>query len=154
MVKPAWHDDFLVCYPDVIKRLQGVGCIKKVCEAQELNDLTSSEKIVPQDGVAYVLFDSIEPLTGERVPENTLQIGFSIILAKKQYTPKPSIDGVGQTLAAVYKAFNNFDPVNEQGQSLVSKPFRPAKPKPILYKQFAGFFPMRFVAQVVVMADD
>lgn len=154
MAKPAWHEDFLVCYPAIIERLKGIQCIKKVFEAKELNELSANESIVPLDGAAYVLFDSIEPLSERGVRENTLQIGFSIILAKQQYTPQPKIDGLGQTLAAVYKAFNGFDPTNDEGRALVSTPFRAAKPKPILFRNSVGLFPMRFVSEVVVMADD
>lgn len=154
MAKPAWHDDFLICYPALLERLQSISEIKLVGEAKDLDQVLGDNEIAPSDNAAYLMWDSLTPVSEDGQRENTLQIGFSVVLSKQQYTPKPKIDGIGQMTAAIYKALNGFDPVNEKGQSLVSKAFRPAKPLPIRFKKGFGFFPMRFVAEVVVRCDD
>lgn len=152
--QPAWRDNILACYPALLARLSGVTGVKKVCEAKELASLGSGKERVPLDGAVYVVWDGFTPASdndGRRA--QTLELGFSVILAKRNYTPKPETGDVGSTVTGIAKALQGFDPCDEQGRTLVSTPFKQRSALPIRYEDGFAFFPLRFTCEVAVLAD-
>ena len=88
--------------------------------------------------------------------EQTIEIGFSFILAKRKYTPTKihNCEGLGETWTALARALQGFDPVDAQGRALTSTPFRQRAALPIDYRSGFGVFPLRFTAQVAVLAAE
>lgn len=155
MAKPAFADNLLACYPALLARLQGVPGVKAVLEATELTALYRERRQLPLDGAVYVVLDGFTPQAdNNRGREQLIELSFSIILVKRHFTPKPQTDGVGETLTAICKALQGFDPQNAQGQALLSAPFVQANAIPIRYEDGFAFFPLRFTAEVAVIADE
>lgn len=158
MAKPIWADDMLACYPALLQRLQAVKPIKKVFEVKELDQLTNDRPSVAMlDGCVYVLLDSITPKdNNNRKKEQTLELGFSIILAKSFINISPSQvkQGdytLGQTITAICKSLQGFEPVNHQGQHLSLSPFTQTSALNIRYDKGFGLFALRFVTEVAVL---
>ncbi|MDO5769656.1 MAG: hypothetical protein Q4P13_09130 [Psychrobacter sp.] len=156
MAKPAWNDDLLACYPYLLDRLRGVQQISDVLEAEDFAAMSGPDRNqVPLDGAVYVMWDGLTPqASNNNGREQTMTIGFSIILTKTHYTPKPQTDGVSQTLTAICKALQGFDPIDEEGRALVTAPFAQRPPIPFKYEDGFAFFPLRFTAEVTVIADN
>ena len=153
---PAWHDNILACYPYVLDKLREVEQIQDVLEAQDFATISSSQRTqLPQDGAVYVLLDGYTPTsTNDNSREQTMKIGFSFILTKTNYTPLPQTHGVGETITAIAKALQGFDPTDEDGRALTTAPFKQDKPLPIRYEDGFAFFPLRFTAEVAVITDN
>lgn len=155
MARPAFADNLLACYPALLARLEGTQGVKKVLEAVDLAALNGERKQLPLDGAVYVVLDGFTPKSeNNRGREQLIELSFSIILVKRHFTPKPQTDGVGETLTAICKALQGFDPQNAQGQALLSAPFVQANAIPIRYEDGFAFFPLRFTAEVAVIADE
>lgn len=151
---PAWRNNILACYPAILKRLEQVTQVKKVLEAQDFSAISSERKQRPLDGAVYVILDGFTPTsTNDNNREQTIEIGFSFILTKTNYTPRPQTDGVGETLTAITKALQGFDPMDNQGRALTTSPFRQQNALPIRYEDGFAYFPLRFTAEVAVIAD-
>ncbi len=145
------HTNMLACYPAIIERLQTVKGIKKVAEAQELS-LLSGKKQRPDDGSLYVVFDGFSPTNPNNAnKEQFIELGFSLILAKRNYKFSTETDNIGQTLTAIMHAMQGFDPVDCHGNNLVTEPFKQAKPLSIRYEDGYAFFSTRFTTQVAVI---
>lgn len=156
MTDPAWQDDALACYPYLLDRLREVSQVNVVLEAKDFADISGEDRQqIPLDGAVYVMLDGYTPTTSNaRGAEQTIEIGFSVILTKQQFTPTPDTDGVGPTLTAISKALQGFDPKDERGRALVTSPFRQRPPIPIRYKPGFAFFPTRFTAEVAIISDN
>jgi hypothetical protein len=152
---PAWQGNILACYPYLLERLRTVPQIYQVLEAQEFAAITGNERRqIPSDGAVYVVLDSFTPTDDNaKGSEQDIEIGFSIILTKQQVTPSPATDGVGQTLYAIAKAMQGYDPSDEQGRALTAEPFKQRKPLPIRYENGFAYFPLRFTTSVAVVQD-
>lgn len=155
MAKPAFRQNLLACYPAVLARLKTVRGVKTVLEATDLSALTKSERRqLPLDGAVYVILDGFNPQEdNNHRREQAIEISFSLILVKRQFNPKPETDGVGETLTAICQAMQGFDPQNAQGQALLSEPFVQKAALPIQYEDGFAYFPLRFAAEVAVIAD-
>lgn len=154
MSNPAWHDDILAVYPAFLDRLRQIPQVKKVLEAKDLEALTGERKQVPLNGAVYVVLDGFTPKQDNDNHRGCLiEIGFSVILAMTSYTPKPAVDSVGSTLTAICKAMQGFDPSDEQGRALTTTPFRQQTALPIRYEEGFAYFPLRFTAEVAVIAE-
>lgn len=152
MTKPLWYDDMLVCYPALLDRLKSISPIKKVQEIKELSEI-DNQAVAPLDGAVYVIFDGLTPTDPNNDGrEQTMELGFTIILAKQQYNPTPRMDGVGVTLTAICKALQGFDPERD-GRALTASPFVQDKALPFRYFKNYALFPLRFTTTVVVMSD-
>lgn len=154
---PAWQTNVLACYPYVLERLQSVPQISQVLEAQDFTDISSStrRKQIPSDGSVYVLLDGFTPTDANaKGREQNMEIGFSVILTKQQVTPAPATNGVGQTITAIAKALQGFDPVDEQGRALTTEPFMQRKPLAVRYEDGFAFFPLRFTTVVAIISDN
>lgn len=152
---PAWHYDVLACYPYLLERLRQVIGVKKVLEAEDFAAISSPRRNqVPLDGAVYVIFDGFTPGSdnGSR-REQSMEIGFSVILTKQKVTPTPQTGGVGQTLTAICKALQGFDPLDEHGRALTTTPFRQRTPLAIQYEDGFAFFPLRFTTEAAIIAD-
>lgn len=153
---PAWNDNALACYPYIIERLQSVKQVKRVFEAADFAAISGAgRKQVPSDGAVYLILDGYTPTASNaNSKEQLIEIGFSVILTKQQFTPTPATNGVGQTLTAISKAMQGFDPSDEQGRALVTEPFSHRSPLPIQYEDGFAFFPLRFTAEVAILSDN
>lgn len=153
---PAWNDNALACYPYVIERLKTVPQVKRVLEAADFAAISGTQrKQVPLDGAVYLILDGYTPTASNgNKREQLIEIGFSVILTKQQFTPNPATDGVGQTLTAISKALQGFDPSDEQGRALVTEPFESRAALPIQYEDGFAFFPLRFIAEVAILSDN
>lgn len=153
---PAWQTDILACYPYVLERLQSVPQVSQVLEAQDFADISSAQrKQIPADGTVYVILDGYTPGSDNaKGREQNMEIGFSVILTKQQVTPQPSTNGVGQTITAIAKALQGFDPTDAQGRALTTEPFVQRKPLAIRYEQGFAFFPLRFTTVVAIIPDN
>lgn len=154
MAKPAFADNLLACYPALLAHLRDISGVKTVLEATDLAALNGERQQAPLDGAVYVVLDGFTPKSSNNQSrEQLVEISFSLILVKRHFTPKPQTDGVGETLTAICKAMQGFDPQNAQGQALLSAPFAQASAIPIRYEDGFAFFPLRFVAEVALVAD-
>ena len=152
---PAWRNNILACYPAILKRLEQVTQVKKVLEAQDFSAISSERRQRPLDGAVYVILDGFTPTsTNDNNRGQTIEIGFSIILTKTNYTPRPQTDGVGETLTAIAKALQGFDPSDESERALTTTPFKQRTALPIRYEDGFAFFPLRFTAEIAVIADN
>lgn len=153
---PAWQTDILACYPYVLERLKSVSQVSQVLEAQDFADISSAKrKQIPADGTVYVILDGYTPGSDNaRGREQNMEIGFSVILTKQQVTPQPATNGVGQTITAIAKALQGFDPTDKQGRALTTEPFIQRKPLAIRYEDGFAFFPLRFTTVVAVISDN
>lgn len=153
---PAWQTDILACYPYVLERLKSVAQVTQVLEAQDFADISSAKrKQIPADGTVYVILDGYTPGSDNaRGREQNMEIGFSVILTKQQVTPQPATNGVGQTITAIAKALQGFDPTDKQGRALTTEPFIQRKPLAIRYEDGFAFFPLRFTTVVAVISDN
>lgn len=153
---PAWSDNALACYPYLLERLNEVTQVKRVLEAADFAAISGASRTqVPLDGAVYLMLDGYTPTASNgRGREQLIEIGFSVILTKQQFTPNPAADDVGKTLTAISKALQGFDPRNEQGQALVTAPFESRTPLPIQYEDGFAFFPLRFTAEVAILSDN
>lgn len=158
MANPAWQDNYLACYPALLERLRGLQVIKSVQEAKEFSEVTAADnKMPPLDGAVYVVLDAFTPLAAnDSGSEQDIQLGFSVILSKRNYTPQPSIgdEDVGATLTAICKAIQGFAPQTDDGRALTLTPFIAAKPLALMYRKGFAFFPLRFVTTVAVVSDN
>lgn len=156
-MKPAWHDNILACYPALLDRIAAVPGVSRVIEIESFADLDDGKKVAPQDGAVYVILDGMTPtdIAGANT-EQTLEIGFSVILAKRKYTPTKTHnrEGLGETWTALARALQGFDPLDAQGRALTSTPFKQRAALPIDYRTGFGLFPLRFTAQVAVLVAD
>lgn len=152
---PAWHDNILACYPHLIARLRQLPQVRQVLEAQDFAAISSAKRRqLPQDGSVYVLLDGFTPTSDNASGrEQIMEIGFSVILTKQQVTPKPCADGVGQTLTAIAKALQGYDPSDEYGRCLTATPFKQRKALSVKYEDGFAFFPLRFTTTVAILAD-
>ncbi len=147
------HSNILACYPKIIERLQSVQGIKKVAEAQELS-LLSGKKQRPDDSTLYVVFDGFTPTNPNNAnKEQFIELGFSLILAKRNYKFSTETDNIGQTLTAIMHAMQGFEPIDCNGCYLVTEPFKQAKPLPVRYEDGYAFFSTRFLTQVAIISD-
>ena len=153
---PAWNDNALACYPYILERLESVMQVKRVLEAADFAAISGAQrKQVPLDGAVYLILDGYTPTSSNaKGKEQLIEIGFSVILTKQQFTPNPATDGVGQTLTAISKALQGFDPSDSQGRALVTEPFTHRPPLPIQYEDGFAFFPLRFTAEVAILSDN
>ena len=136
---PLWHDDFLVCYPALLDRIGTIPQVKKVQEIKELAEI-DSQAVAPRDGAVYVIFDGRSPT----------DLGFTLILAKQQYNPRPRMDGVGASLTAICKALQGFEP-EQDGRALTLSPFVQKQALAVRYFKNYALFPLRFTTTVAVM---
>lgn len=151
---PLWRHNILACYPVLLNRLQSVAGVKKVLEATDLNALTGERRQRPLDGGVYVIFDGMTPKNDNNASrEQILEIGFSVILVKTNVTPKPATDGIGETLTAIAKALQGFEPADSKGEILTLTPLKQTRALPIQYEDGFAYFPLRFVADVAIIAD-
>ncbi|MDO4434844.1 MAG: hypothetical protein Q4B71_00315 [Cardiobacteriaceae bacterium] len=149
----AWRDNMLAVYPYLLERLQGIKGIKTVLEAQALDSLTRERSLAPLDGAVYLVFDGFTPREdNSQRREQLFELGFSVILVKRHYTPSPTADSVGAILTQILKALCGFDPIDEDGKALCVRPFKAQNPLPIQYHQGYAFFPTRFVCDVAVLS--
>lgn len=154
--KPAWHSNVLACYPALLARLRTVAGVKKVCEAKELAALGADKKQMPLDGAVYVILDGFTPTAhNNNRREQMLEIGFSVILTKRHYTPQPQLGNksVGETITALAQALQGFDPADEQGRAFTATPFKQTKALPIRYEDGFAYFPLRFTCEVAVISS-
>jgi hypothetical protein len=153
---PAWNDNALACYPYVLERLREVSQVKRVLEAADFAAISGAQrKQVPLDGAVYLILDGYTPTASNgKGREQLIEIGFSVILTKQQFTPNPASDDVGKTLTALSKALQGFDPSDAQGRALVTDPFESRPPLPIQYEDGFAFFPLRFTAEVAILSDN
>ena len=153
---PAWNDNALACYPYVLERLREVSQVKRVLEAADFAAISGAQrKQVPLDGAVYLILDGYTPTsTNGKGREQLIEIGFSVILTKQQFTPNPAADDVGKTLTAISKALQGFDPSDEQGRALVTAAFESRTPLPIQYEDGFAFFPLRFTTEVAIISDN
>lgn len=153
---PAWNDNALACYPYVLERLREVSQVKRVLEAADFAAISGAQrKQVPLDGAVYLILDGYTPTASNgKGREQLIEIGFSVILTKQQFTPNPASDDVGKTLTALSKALQGFDPSDAQGRALVTDPFESRTPLPIQYEDGFAFFPLRFTAEVAILSDN
>lgn len=153
---PAWMDNMLACYPYLFKRLCGVEHVVKVLEADDFAAISSSKrKTMPLDGAVYLIFDGFAPTSSNNQGKSeTMEIGFSVILTKRNITPKSATGSVGHTITAIAKSLQGFDPADDQGRALTSSPFKQRKPLAIQYEDGFAFFPLRFTAEVAVISDN
>lgn len=153
---PAWNDNALACYPYVLERLREVSQVKRVLEAADFAAISGAQrKQVPLDGAVYLILDGYTPTASNgKGREQLIEIGFSVILTKQQFTPNPASDDVGKTLTALSKALQGFDPSDAQGRALVTQPFESRPPLPIQYEDGFAFFPLRFTAEVAILSDN
>ncbi|MDO4897065.1 MAG: hypothetical protein Q3971_06855 [Moraxella sp.] len=149
---PLWHDDILVCYPALLDRLKSISPIKKVQEIKELSEI-DNQAVAPLDGVVYVIFDGLTPTDPNNDGrEQVVELGFTIILAKQQYNPRPRMDGVGASLTAICKALQGYEP-EQDGRALTLSPFVQKQALAVRYFKNYALFPLRFTTTVAVMAD-
>ena len=153
---PAWNDNALACYPYVLERLREVSQVKRVLEAADFAAISGAQrKQVPLDGAVYLILDGYTPTASNgKGREQLIEIGFSVILTKQQVTPQPATNGVGQTITAIAKALQGFDPTDKQGRALTTEPFIQRKPLAIRYEDGFAFFPLRFTTVVAVISDN
>lgn len=147
---PLWHDDFLVCYPALLDRIGTIPQVKKVQEIKELAEI-DSQAVAPLDGAVYVIFDGMSPTdpnNGGR--EQVMELGFTLILAKQQYNPRPRMDGVGASLTAICKALQGFEP-EQDGRALTLSPFVQKQALAVRYFKNYALFPLRFTTTVAIM---
>ncbi len=158
MANPAWHDNYLACYPALVARLSGIDAVKSVQEAKDLREVTDPDsKKTPLDGAVYVVLDAFTPTTDNaNGSEQDFEIGFSVILAKRNYTPDPAAGDtdLGAALTAICKAVQGFEPLADDGRALTMTAFKNKPPMPIQYKKGFGFFPLRFTTTVAVISDN
>lgn len=151
-MKPAFYDNILACYPALIARLEQVEGVRKVLEAEDLASI--GDKQAPLDGAVYVALDGFSPLEDNNArKEQTIEIGFSIILCKRAYSPRPKPFGVGETLTALCRALQGFDPEDERGRALTTSPFKQTTALAIEYQKGWAFFPLRFICEVAIIQD-
>ena len=141
-MKPAYHDNILACYPALLARLEAVPGVKKVYEAQEMGAIGNDRAVMPIDGAVYVILDGFTPTTTASAREQTIEIGFSVILAKRSYNPNRN----------PYRE-DGYDPVDAAGRALTTHPFIQRPALPIDYRDGYGLFPLRFTAAVALIAD-
>lgn len=152
---PQWRHNFLACYPVLLQRLQNVAGVKKVLEAKDLQMLTGDRRQRPLDGAVYVIFDGFTPKAdNNKRREQLLELGFSIILTKTNITLKPCTDGVGETLTAIAKSLQGFEPKDEHGSNLTLTPFKQKPALPIRYEDGFAYFALRYVTDVAILAED
>lgn len=156
---PAWHDNYLACYPYLIAQLEALKpFVKSVQEAKELEDVTDIKtKKTPLDGAVYVVLDSFTPTTANaKGSEQDIELGFTIMLAKRNYTPDPAggADDVGKSLTRICRALQGFEPETADGRALTMTPFVQRKPMSIRYRKGFAFFPLRFTTVVAVISDN
>lgn len=148
-----YTDNILACYPALLERLASVPGVKRVLEAPDLEALAADRKIRPDDGAVYLVFDGFTPAeTAGNAANLALKLSFSVILAKRQYTPNKmqyGQEGVGETLTALIRAMQGFVPKNTDGQSLTAAPFAARAALPITYDEGYAFFPLRFETSVI-----
>lgn len=150
---PLWHDDVLVCYPALLDRIKAIPQVKTVQEIKELSQI-DSQAVAPLDGAVYVIFDGMTPTDPNNDGrEQMIELGFTLILAKQQYNPTPKMDSVGAILTAICKALQGFEP-EQDGRALSLSPFVQKPALAIRYFKNYALFPLRFVTQVAVLADN
>ena len=153
---PAWHDNILACYPALLARLAQVSGVIKVIEIEDFADLDDGKKVVPLDGAVYVVLDGFTPtsIAGQN-NHQTIEIGFSVILAKRKYTPTKIHNraGLGETYTAIARALQGFDPKDAQGRALTITPFVQRAALPIDYRNGYALFPLRFTTTVAVTGN-
>lgn len=150
-----WHKNMLACYPALIARLQQIEGIKSVRHADDIGDL--QDRQVPLDGALYVIFDAFVPQQAADGGRNQfVEIGFSLVLAKRKYRPSESLyltGGVGETLTAIARAMQGFAPQDDDGNDLTLTPFTQSAALAISYDSRGfGLFPLRFITQVAILA--
>lgn len=140
-MKPAWHDNILACYPALLARIGAVPGVRTVLEAHDLASLGHSGKQAPLDGAVYVVLDGFTPTQSNNSGrEQRIEIGFSVILTKRSFTPRPQPFGVGETLTALASALQGFDPEDGDGRALVTTPFTQVPALSIRYRGRLGLF--------------
>lgn len=148
---PLWHDDILACYPALIDRIKSVKQVKKVLEAKDLAELDNKKALAPLDGAVYVIFDGISQVEQDNGKRgHDLKLGFTLLLAKQQYNPTPRLDGVGQTITAICKALQGFNP-EQDGRALTLTPFVQEDALAIRYFDNYALFPLRFTTTVAIV---
>lgn len=151
MYKPLWHNNILACYPEILKRLEQVDGVKKVLEAQDLASISTERKQRPLDGAVYVIFDGFTLKSSNNVKsEQLIDVGFSIILTKSNLSPRPQTGGIGETITAIMKSLQGFQPVDEHGEPLTCSPLVQTQALPIRYEDGFAYFPMRFITEVAI----
>ena len=156
-MNPAYHDNILACYPALLARLESVPGVKKVYEAQEMGAIGNDRAVMPIDGAVYVILDGFTPTTTASAREQTIEVGFSFILAKRNYNPNRNpyrVDGLGETYTAIARALQGYDPVDTTGRALATQPFTQRPALPIAYRDGYALFPLRFTTAVAVVGDD
>lgn len=160
---PLYHDDLFACYPAMIERLERLvanGTVKTIKEEQEIEDLMpnsqGASKRLPTDGALYVVYDSNNPI-GEGNndgKEQDEEIGFSLVYTVKKYNFR-GLSGmsVGKVLARIKRLMNGWQP-EQDGLVLTSEPFRQRNPLAVRYANGFAYFSIRYVAEVVTVADD
>ncbi|MCP1659341.1 phage tail terminator protein [Neisseria perflava] len=156
---PAMYTNMLACYPALLARLAGVPGVKQVLEAQDLAAVAGERKVLPADGAVYVVFDGFTPENETAARKRLAQerLSFSLILAKRQYTPNRlqfGADGVGETLTAIKSAFQGWTPKDSDGLALALTPFQAAQALSIYYHDGYAFFPVRFTTTVNIQLQD
>lgn len=152
---PAWQNNILACYPALLAQIATVPGVKKVHEIENFADLDDGRRVAPQDGGVYVIVDGFTPLDiAGRNTEQIIEIGFSVILAKRKYQPSKTyqIDGLGETYTALAKALQGFDPQDDAGRALTATPFKQRAALPIDYRNGYALFPLRFTTEVAIIA--
>lgn len=154
LANPKWRDNFLACYPVVLERLAAVAGVKAVLEAKDLDMLVGERRQRPIDGAVYVILDGFSPKAeNNKRSEQVLEVGFSVILTKTNVRLKPETHGVGETLTALAKALQGFEPKDDLGKPLTLSPFKQTKALPIRYENGFAFFALRYVTDVAIVAD-
>lgn len=155
MAKPAFHDNIFVSYPAVIEHLEKVPGVQIVLQAEDLRSLLSDD-VAPLDGAVYVVIDQARPLaTAGANTDQTIEIGYSLIYTRTHINPSQvyTDGGVFETWTEIAKAMQGFDPTNDKGQALTTTPFKQASALPFDYQDGYAFFPLRFVAEVSISAN-
>ncbi len=148
------HNNIFACYPYVIERLQTVQSIKKVAESQELSRLID-RKQRPDDDTVYVFLHGFTPTEPNNANKaQFIQLDFSFVLVKRNYGTTSEIESVGKILTEVMQVMQGFEPMDCDGNCLVTEPFKQAKPLPIRYEDGYAFFSTRFLTEVVIIDDD
>lgn len=148
------HSDFLAFLPVVIERLNTVKEIKKVFTANDLSDLNEA-KTNRIDGCVYVILDGFAPASEAGKGKNqTMDITFSVILAKQHYNQR-GVGDIGTILTAIAKSLIGFKPCQDNNPKLplTTTPIYLDKGANVIYQQGFALYPLRFKTQSVIVAD-
>lgn len=149
----AMHTDFLAFLPVVIDRLKTVSSIKKVFTIKELGELDTGKQTAVLDGCVYVVLDGFTPADNANKGKNqTMNISFSVLLAKQHYT-RSDMGDVGVILTAICQSLMGFEPQTD-GRHLTISPIYLDKGASVLYQKGFGLYPLRFKTQSVIIAKD